>query len=169
MLRIRSGSKDQLMTHKAHRTALALLLAACAWLASNRAQAWAGGGHLGLNLDEGNIHLGGDLLFPIVDVSSNLKLSVWPSVAYVFVHRGHDVVLFGADLPFEFRLPNTIVAPFVGPGLGLSVAREANLKLNVVGGLFINPANGVRLFTELALRFVRGTYVDLLLGVLFEV
>ena len=157
------------MKHTAHRTALSLLLAACAWLPSSEAHAWAGGGHLGINLDEGNIHLGGDLLFPLVDVSPDVRLSIWPSAAFVFVHDGHDVILFGGDLPFEFRLANTIVAPFVGPGLGLSIQREVNLKLNVVGGIFIDPASGVRLFTELALRFVRGTYVDLLFGVLFEV
>lgn len=157
------------MKNKAPKAGLALLLAACAWLSSSEAHAWAGGGHLGLNLDDGNIHVGGDLLFPIVDVAPSVRLSVWPSVAYVFVHNARDVILFGGDLPFEFRLANTIIAPFVGPGLGLAVHRDIDLKLNIVGGMFIDPTPGVRLFTELALRFVRGTYVDLLFGVLFEV
>ena len=157
------------MTAHVHRTALALLLAACCWLPCAQAHAWAAGGHLGLNLDDGNIHLGGDMLFPIVDVAPSVKLSVWPSLAYVFVHDARDVILFGGDLPFEFRIAQTIVTPFVGPGLGLAVHRNVDLKLNIVGGIFIDPSSSVRLFTELALRFVRGTYVDLLFGVLFEV
>jgi len=147
---------------------LALLTATSVWLLANQAEAWAGGGHLGLNLDDGNIHIGGDLLFPLVDVSPNVRLSIWPSLAYVFIDGGHDVVLFGADFPFEFRIANSILAPFVGPGLGLAVQHEAALKLNVIGGTFIDVGDRVRLFAELALRFVRHTYVDLLFGVLIE-
>jgi hypothetical protein len=145
-----------------------LIVVGGACLCPNRASAWAAGGHLGLNLDEGNIHIGADLLFPITDVSPNVQLSVWPSIAHVFVHDGHDVELLGCDFPFEFRLDNSIVSPFVGPGLGLAINDEATLKLNIIGGLFINTSSGVRPFTELALRFIRGTYVDLLFGVVFE-
>jgi hypothetical protein len=156
------------MRQKRFDICAAVFLAASTWFAANRVQAWAAGGHLGLNLDEGDIHIGGDLLFPIAELSPNVRLSVWPSVAYVFVHDGHDVLLLGADLPFEFLLRDSIVSPFVGPGLGLAINDQAQLKLNVIGGLFINTNAGVRPFGELALRFVRGTYVDLLFGVLFE-
>jgi hypothetical protein len=156
------------MKHKALQAMVALLTAASVWLSTQEAKAWAGGGHVGLNLDDGGIHLGGDLLFPLADVSPNVRLSIWPSVAWVFNHDHHDVLLFGVDFPFEFRLADSIVAPFVGPGLGLAVHDDVNLKLNVIGGLFVNAGDSVRLFGELALRFVRGTYVDLLFGVLFE-
>jgi hypothetical protein len=156
------------MKNKAPAPMLLLLIAAGLWLTPNRANAWAAGGHLGLNLDDANIHLGGDLLFPLVDVSPNVRLSIWPSLAYVFIDNGHDVVLFGADFPFEFRIDNSIVTPFVGPGLGLAIQHEAYLKFNVIGGSFFNVGDRVRLFAELALRFVNGTYVDLLFGVLVE-
>lgn len=103
---------------------------------------------------------------PLAQLSPNVRLSVWPSAALV-LNDGADGALFGADLPFEFEIANSIIKPFVGPGLAVGVFGEAFLKLNVVGGLFID-AGSVRPFAEFALRFIDGTYVDLLLGAVFE-
>jgi hypothetical protein len=133
-----------------------------------RAQAWAVGGHVGLNLDHGDIHIGADLQFPLAQLSPSTRLSIWPSIAHVFIDGGHDVELLGVDLPFEFRIASSIVTPFVGPGLGLAIHDHVDLKLNVIGGLFLEAGGGVRPFAELALRFVNGTYVDFLTGVVFE-
>ena len=81
---------------------------------------------------------------------------------------GPDGVLFGIDFPFEFEIANSIVSPFVGPGLGVGVFNDdATVKLNIVGGLFIDTGT-VRPFAELAIRFIDVTYVDLLAGVLVE-
>jgi hypothetical protein len=131
------------------------------------ALAWQAGGHVGVGLDTGSLHLGGDLLFPLVRASSSVQLSIWPSVAFI-ITDGPEGVLLGGDFPFEFLIADSIVRPFVGPGVGVSIFDEhAQVKLNVVGGLFID-AGAVRPFAELALRFIQGTYVDLLAGVLFE-
>jgi hypothetical protein len=143
-------------------------LAALLWAAlPARASAFELGAHLGVGLDSGSIHIGGDGLFPIADVSPNIRLSIWPSAAFV-INDGPDGLLLGADFPFEFKIANSIVAPFVGPGIGVGIFDgDAQLKLNIIGGAFIDTG-AVRPFGELALRFIRGTYVDLLIGVLIE-
>src|SRR5262245_36776701 len=131
------------------------------------ARAWEAGGHAGVGLDSGSVHLGGDLVFPIVRLSPAVEFSLWPSAAFV-ITDGPEGVLLGLDFPFEFIIADSIVKPFVGPGFGVWIADEhAQVKLNVIGGLFIDTGT-VRPFAELALRFIHGTYVDLLAGVLVE-
>jgi len=106
------------------------------------------------------------MLFPIAELSPAVRLSIWPSAAFV-INDGRDGVLLGADFPFEFQIDGSIVSPFVGPGIGVAIFDDAFVKLNVIGGVFIDTGV-VRPFAELALRFIDGTYVDLLVGVLFE-
>jgi hypothetical protein len=138
----------------------------CAWLPA-RAAAWEAGGHLGVGLDSGSIHLGGDLFFPIADVSPTVRLAIWPSAAFV-INDGPDGVLIAADFPFEFAIAHSIVSPFVGPGFAVGIFDDdATVKLDVVGGVFIDTGT-VRPFGELALRFIDHTFVDLLIGVLIE-
>lgn len=135
--------------------------------APSRAYAFELGAHVGVGLDAGSVHLGGDGLFPIAELSPSVRLSIWPSAAFV-INDGPDGLLLGADFPFEFEIANSIVSPFVGPGLGVGIFNsDAVVKLNIIGGVFID-AGSVRPFAELALRFIDGTYVDLLAGVLFE-
>ena len=149
------------------QAALLCLGAALACSATTaRAAPFELGAHVGVGLDAGSIHLGGDALFSITQVSPSVRLSVWPSAAFV-INDGPDGVLISADFPFEFQIANSALSPFVGPGIGVSIFDDARLKLNVVGGLFFDTGT-VRPFTELALRFINGTYVDLLVGVLIE-
>ena len=148
-------------------TLFACLLCACAWLTSNTAHAFAVGGHVGLNLDKGDVHVGADLLFPLAEVSPAVQLALWPSFAHVF-REGHDVELLGVDLPFFFRIEGAPLVPFVGPGLGLAIYEDVSLKLNVVTGAFLETNSPVRPFGELALRFINGVFVDLLFGVVIE-
>jgi hypothetical protein len=148
-------------------TFFALLLTASAWLPSNTAHAFAVGGHVGLNLDQGDVHVGADLLFPLAEVSPAVHLALWPSFAHVF-REGHDVELLGADLPFFFRIDGAPLVPFVGPGLGLAIYEDVSLKLNVISGVFLETNSPVRPFGELALRFINGVFVDLLFGVVIE-
>jgi hypothetical protein len=144
----------------------ALCALGCVGPVRAHAQGLEAGGHVGVGLDTGSIHLGGDLIVPLAQLSPNVRLSVWPSVALV-LNDGTDGALFGADLPFEFEIANSIIKPFVGPGLAVGVFGDAFLKLNVIGGLFIDTGT-VRPFAELAVRFIDGTFVDLLLGAVFE-
>lgn len=149
------------------RWAAALLCVALALsVAPTAARAQSVGPHLGVNLDHGNVHLGLSVHVPIVDLSQRVRLGLWPSYAHVFIHEGHDVELLGVDVPFEFRLERSVVTPFVAPGLGLAFYGETTLKLNAIGGAFFDVGHHLRPFTALALRFVRGTYVDLLAGLM---
>ena len=132
-----------------------------------RAEGLGLGPHLAVNLDNGDLHLGADLVIDIAELSPSVTLAVWPSYAHIFVDGGDDGNLFSVDFPFVFGIDGSIVSPYVGPGLGLSVFDDAQLKLNVIGGVFFE-AGPVRPFTGLALRFIDGTFVDLLVGVLFE-
>ena len=155
------------LTRIAQAALLCLATLVCAAVPAP-ARAWEAGGHLGVGLESGSFHLGGDLLFPIVQLSPAVKLSIWPSAAFI-ITEGPEGVLLGCDFPFEFNIANSIVQPFVGPGLGVSIFDgHAEVKLNVVGGLFIDTG-AVRPFAELALRFINHTYVDLLIGVLVEI
>lgn len=96
-----------------------------------------------------------------------MQLSIWPSAAFI-ITDGPEGLLLGCDFPFTFHIADSIVEPFVGPGLGVSIFDgHAQVKLNIIGGLFIDTGS-VRPFAELALRFINGTYVDLLAGVLVE-
>ena len=136
------------------------------------AQSVALGPHGGVNLDTGNLHLGADVVVGLGALSTraapSVSLALWPSYAHVFIDGGHDVELFGVDLPFLFAIEDAVVTPFVGPGLGLAFYGDTSLKLNVIGGVFVETHSAVRPFGELALRFIDGTFVDLLAGVVFE-
>jgi hypothetical protein len=149
------------------RTLAPLLCAAALWLPSATAQAFSLGGHIGLNLDHGDVHVGFDAIFPVVPVTPNIEWALWPSIAHVFVMHGHDVELLGLDMPFLFKL-DAPVTPFVGPGFGLAIYDDVSLKFNLIGGAFWDLPGRVKPFGELALRFVDGTFVDLLFGVVIE-
>lgn len=126
------------------------------------------GPHLGINLDHGNLHLGGDLLIELTQLSPSVTLGIWPSYAHVFIEDGHDVELLGCDFPFIFEIDGSIVEPFLAPGLGLAFYGDTSLKLNLIGGTFFDTSSSIRPFVAIAIRLIDGTFVDLLGGVLFE-
>ncbi|MEY4512930.1 MAG: hypothetical protein RLZZ450_5052, partial [Pseudomonadota bacterium] len=141
-------------------------LTACCLASTARADVSLGG-HLGVNLDHGNVHLGVDALIPVKQISPRVQLALWPNFAHVFIHDYHDVELLGFDVPFIFNTVSDVVLPFVAPGLGLSIGDESTVKVNAIGGVFFHLGR-VRPFTAVALRFVRGTYADWLAGVLVD-
>lgn len=126
------------------------------------------GPHAGVNLDVGSLHLGGDVIVGLSQLSENVSVGVWPSYAHVFIDDGHDVELFGVDFPFMFEVEGGVVTPFAAPGLGLAFYGDTALKVNLIGGAFLNAGGGIRPFGALAVRLVNGTFVDLLFGVVFE-
>jgi hypothetical protein len=147
------------------------IVVACALLSLSPAAASAQvdlGAHAGINLDEGNPHLGVDVVIEVAQLSPNVTLGVWPSYAHVFIENGHDVELLGCDFPFEFKIDDSIITPFAAPGLGLAFYGDESLKLNLIGGMFLEAGGGVRPFADLAIRLINGTFVDLLFGVVFE-
>ena len=84
-------------------TITAALLCLSALIPAAPARAFEAGGHLGVGLDSGSVHLGGDLLFPLVDVSSSVKLSIWPSAAFI-IADGPEGVLLSCDARTSHRL-----------------------------------------------------------------
>jgi hypothetical protein len=147
---------------------VAVVVTLGAWSSRAQAQSVALGPHLGVNLDAGSPHVGADVVVPLAHLSPSVRLDIWPSYAHVFIARGHDVELLGVDVPFEFAIANSIVTPYVAPGLGLAFYGNTSLKVNLIGGVFFETRSPVRPFTEIAVRLVNGTFVDLLAGVLFE-
>ncbi|MET0391105.1 MAG: hypothetical protein ABW321_34350 [Polyangiales bacterium] len=150
------------------RAALTLLFCTGLWLQCSSARAFSLGGHAGLNLDHGDVHIGFDMLFPVVPLGPTVTWALWPSAAHVFVHDGRDVELLGFDMPFLFKIDQAPIIPFVGPGFGLAFYGDVSLKFNIVGGVMIDTRSRVKPFGEVALRFVDGTFVDLLFGVLVD-
>ena len=150
------------------RLSSAALLVIALALPSASAHALAVGGHTGLNLDRGDVHLGADVVIPITELTPSLQLALWPSFAHVFAWKNHDVELFGLDMPFVFRIGSAPVLPFVGPGLGLAIYGDVSLKFNVIGGAFFDTGGPIRPFGEMAIRFINGTFVDLLFGVVVD-
>ena len=149
-------------------TLLTLVLLLPAALPNGARAQVAIGPHVGINLDGGSLHLGADVVVMLTQLSENVSLGVWPSYAHVFIDDGHDVELFGVDFPFMFRVQDSIVTPFAAPGLGLAFYGDTALKVNLIGGLFLEAGNGIRPFGALAVRLVNGTFVDLSFGVVFE-
>jgi len=133
-----------------------------------QAQRVAVGPHLGINLDHGNLHVGGDVLILLAELSPSVTVGIWPSYAHVFIEDGNDVELLGCDFPFMFKIDNSIFTPFAAPGLGLAFYGDTSLKLNLIGGTFFETNSSVRPFVAMAIRLIDGTFVDLLGGVLFE-
>jgi hypothetical protein len=144
---------------------MALALALC--LASAARADVSLGGHLGVNLDHGNVHLGVDALIPVKQITPRVQLLLWPNFAHVFIQDSHDVELLGFDVPFAFNRLSDVVIPFIAPGLGLSIGDETTVKVNAIGGVFFQLGR-LRPFTALAIRFVRGTYADLLAGLMVD-
>lgn len=146
---------------------LVCLLSLCASV-SAPAQAqteMAAGGHFGLNLDGGHPILGADLLIELKQLSSRVTMGLWPAYSHVFIEDAHDVDLLEVDLPFLIRVRNPNIVPYVSPGLGLSFSGGSTLKLNLIGGVLFRVGERIEPFTQLAVRMIQGTYVDLLGGV----
>jgi hypothetical protein len=127
---------------------------------------FGGGGHFGINLDEGDPMLGADFLVDLVDISSHVRMSIWPAYTHVFIEDQLDVNLLEVNVPFQFIVGTPIVRPYAAPGLGLSFSDGTSLKLNLIGGCFFHVNDRFEPFTQLAVRLIQGTYVDLIAGVM---
>jgi len=150
------------------QASLILSLAAGLWLTPTAVQAFSLGGHGGFNLDRGDLHIGFDIMFPVLTVAPRVEWVLWPSFAHVVVWDGHDVELPGFDMAFFFKLRHVPIAPFVGSGFGLAIYDQVTPKFNMITGAMFTPPGRVRPFGQIAVRFIRGTFVDALFGVLFE-
>jgi hypothetical protein len=142
--------------------ALALPTAARAQEAPHR---FGGGGHFGIGLDDGTPMLGGDFLVDVLDLG-HARMSLWPRYTHVFIEDALDPNLLELNVPFQFNMPNPVVRPYAAPGLGLAFGGGTSLKLNLIGGCFFHVNDRFEPFTQLLVRLINGTYVDLQVGML---
>ncbi len=112
--------------------------------------------------------LGADLELDLRELGTRVTMGVWPRYTHVFIEDGLDVNLLEADVPFFFRVPTPVVTPYAAPGLALSFSGGTTLKLNLIGGCKFSVTEHLEPYTQLSIRMIQGTYVDLIGGVLFR-
>lgn len=112
--------------------------------------------------------LGADLLVELSELSPKVRMGVWPRYTHVFIEHGTDVNLLEADVPFFFDVSTDVVTPYAAPGLALSFAGGSTLKLNLIGGCLFHVNDVIEPFSQLSVRLINGTYVDLIGGVLIR-
>jgi hypothetical protein len=124
------------------------------------------GGHFGIGLDDGSPMLGGDFLVDVLQLSDRVTMSLWPRYTHVFLEDALDVNLLELHVPFQFHMPRPVVRPYAAPGLGLAFGGGTSLKLNLVGGCLFRINDRFEPYTQLVVRMINGTYVDLQVGML---
>jgi hypothetical protein len=131
------------------------------------------GPHVGYNFDIEEGFLGLDIWFGIVKISDRVELHGNPELSYYFVDH-YNLFSFDFNLPFLFRVRSEVVAPYVSPGLTVKVFdpevgdSDADLGLNVVGGVLFLPDEVVEPFLQLRFIFEDDSDAELMGGVLFR-
>ena len=92
-------------------------------------------------------------------------------MAYYFTSSA-TVLHFALSFPFEFRLQDSSVRPFGGPGLSLFYVHENHEgdlrpRLNLIGGLAF-ALQALKPFVELRVILGHGSGFELLAGLLFN-
>lgn len=125
------------------------------------------GAHFGVNLDAAHPMLGVDFLVDLVDISSRVRLGLWPKYTHVFIEDWDDVDMVALDVPFQFLTNNVHVRPYAAPGLGVAFEDgHAYVKLNLIGGCAFPISDRFEPYTHLAIRLIDGTFVDWSVGIL---
>jgi hypothetical protein len=132
------------------------------------------GPHVGFNLDWDDVLLGLEGRFDIASLG-RATLQLNPTFSYYFDDRDDDDATFNFSLnmPFEFRVSDSVLRPFIAPGLGVlhwsrdNADDHTDLKLNVIGGLLFYLAP-VELFVQLKVAIGDGAEVELIGGLLFQ-
>jgi hypothetical protein len=132
------------------------------------------GPHVGINLDWDAALLGLEARVDMVGAGpATLQLN--PTFSYYFDDDDDDDAVFNFSLnfPFEFKVRDSVLRPFIAPGLGLMIFTRDNfdddtdLKLNLIGGLLFD-LSPVELFVQLKVAIGDSTEAEIVGGLLFQ-
>jgi len=160
------------MRNLRHIVAPLLLLGCLAFASSAHTERNTLGPHLGFSFDSNDVFLGAEGRFDVADIGQTVIVQLNPSFSLYFTH---DVNLFNFsfNVPFEFKITNTILRPFAAPGLGIYAwtgrgAHNAVVRLNLIGGLLFYLRPPLEPYVQI--RFVCGGGIDaeLMTGLLFR-
>jgi len=124
------------------------------------------GPHLGVNFDVDDLLIGAEARIDVATLGRNVIVQLNPSFSYYFVDN-YDLLNISFNVPFEFVIENSVLRPFVAPGLGLFTGDHTDLKLNMLGGMLFR-LDAIDPFVQLRVAFIDGSTVDLMGGVLFR-
>ncbi len=136
----------------------ALFLFALVAAPSAQAQApWEIGPHLGVNLKNDELLLGGVARIHL----SSLPITLNPGVEFYPIIDGGSLFFLNFDVQYVFEAES--VEPYAGAGLSWArsspddgTAAESDVGLNLKGGVVFNPASRTRPFGEATLNFGSG-------------
>ena len=148
-------------------TALSLLL-----LPATGAQAERNtlGPHLGFNFDADRPFVGAEGRFDVAAIGQNVNVQLNPSASIYFVHNV-NLFDFSFNVPFEFKIQDSVLRPFAAPGLGFFAwtggRGGVDVKLNLIGGLLFH-LQALEPFIQLRLAIGGGATAELMGGLLFR-
>lgn len=131
------------------------------------------GPHLGVNLDIDDPFIGVEGRIDMTTLSHDVIVQLNPSFSFYFIDGAGGLFNLSVNVPFEFRIHDSILRPFVAPGLGLwhwsyGNRSDTDLTLNILGGLLFDLAP-VEPFVQLRVALGDGSFAELMGGVLFRI
>ncbi len=129
------------------------------------------GPHLGYNFDGDVLFLGAEGRFDVANIDSSAIVQLNPSFSLYFTHDV-NVLNFSFNVPFEFQIHDSVLRPFVAPGLGIFAnvghGGGTDVKFNLIGGLLFHLQSPLEPFVQLRLGLGGGVSTELMAGLLFR-
>ncbi|MFI5307993.1 MAG: hypothetical protein ACHQ53_11600 [Polyangiales bacterium] len=157
---------------KARLTLAPLLLLPCLAFASPaHAERNTLGPHLGFSFDSNDVFLGAEGRFDVAEIDQSVIVQLNPSFSLYFVHNV-NVFNFSFNVPFEFKIHDSVLRPFAAPGLGIYAftgrGGEARVRLNLIGGLLFKLRPPLEPYVQIRLVAGGGIAAELMTGLLFR-
>lgn len=125
------------------------------------------GPHVGYNFDGEVLLLGAESRIDLTQAGRSVIVQLDPSLSYYFF-EDFSLFNFSLNVPFEFIVGDSVLRPFVAPGLALFFGDpDEELRLNLIGGLLFK-LDAVEPFVQLRAAVIDGDVVDLMGGLLIR-